>query len=915
LRPEALLVLGDDAFDRGQLEEAETRFAELLKGSAGQLTGVAHHKQAWVKVNQGECPAALKHFEAAIRSSQRWISAHPGAERAGLYADLDVRRTALIDMMFCFATDERSKNGAAILPFLESLAYARGPLIAALEKLSNRYSVLELSDGLLAVSRALLRLAPDRERRESDAFSLHSSLVKLNDFRQVGDDVALITRALSRRLRSSSLSAEAKAQLLNDLEVRVRDLAVRAQQARRDQSAKAPSVDQSERAYRLYLNQFPESEARVEVLDNLAQLLAKSQRHYDAGRAYYSLMRATKGQEGATYGEAGYQTVLAFQRALEKSPLSQFQRVVARASLRRAGTALLGSQQTQNQGQEVRFAVAQTYYDEGRYSEAIEALTAVIVEAPASKQGTLSTSLVLDAYRNLNDFQGLAAAGRRLQKLPLDPALQAQLSEYVAAADQRHLDELALSAAGRDGGDVTGDLERFATQNAGSSLGERALLNAFVAARSEGLVEKLYAIGERIQREYPQSSQLPGVLGSIARAAAGRFEIDRALQFFRSAAANASQRALLLNASARLLAALGDDRGALEQLKPLLDDDAVGDAVKVSYGRHLLRVEGASALAAKLAPFAEGASPELMTLIAYGQVSAGQYDEGEGLVEEALSAEINTPDIRALALYTQGELYYNLLRTFQPSEDIEEVAEWVTILELVEQGFLKAIQAGDPHWSTAALGRLAHAVRYGASKIGELPIPADYRARFAARFKQRAAALSRKADQAVAACRAQGIGKGLFSPAVRDCFREGARSRFEVPYDQLKGRGTTAPSTVGAEARRLLDQNSEDGAALLRLGEALLDAGDPHLARMALAKGLAQGEPQLLNLYGVACAEIGDWSGALQGFGRAALAGLEAGVKNGLSLLKERGLTEALTQASARWEVKQSGGRLRGGVQ
>jgi hypothetical protein len=72
--------------------------------------------------------------------------------------------------------------------------------------------------------------------------------------------------------------------------------------------------------------------------------------------------------------------------------------VIVWAALCKAGVQLL-KDDPNSQGAEVRFAIAQTFYDEGRLDEAIEYLSAVAVEFPLKKQGGSAMELVLDAYK------------------------------------------------------------------------------------------------------------------------------------------------------------------------------------------------------------------------------------------------------------------------------------------------------------------------------------------------------------------------------------------------------------------------------------------------------------------------------------------------------------------------------------
>ncbi len=89
-------------------------------------------------------------------------------------------------------------------------------------------------------------------------------------------------------------------------------------------------------------------------------------------------------------------------------------------------------------------------------------------------------------------------------------------------------------------GDAAGGMEvlqAFAERHEGSSLGERALLGAFVAARAAGDSAQLYSVGEELLKRYGGSDQAASVAKSMGQAAASQFEFDRAIAYFEWAAA------------------------------------------------------------------------------------------------------------------------------------------------------------------------------------------------------------------------------------------------------------------------------------------------------------------------------------------------------------------------------------------
>ena len=81
--------------------------------------------------------------------------------------------------------------------------------------------------------------------------------------------------------------------------------------------------------------------------------------------------------------------------------------------------------------------------------------------------------LVLDALKQKSAYDELASAGGRFLKLGLSAA-QAERTAIVTQAQQLALDELALEAAGVDGGDVSKELIDLLRHRAAHSENERS---------------------------------------------------------------------------------------------------------------------------------------------------------------------------------------------------------------------------------------------------------------------------------------------------------------------------------------------------------------------------------------------------------------------------------------------------------
>ncbi|MDF1562006.1 MAG: tetratricopeptide repeat protein [Deltaproteobacteria bacterium] len=914
LAGEARLVMGDYYFDKNELPKASEYYAKILAGEAGKVTGLALYKLAWVHVNEGDCKKALDAFERAIAAARTYSEKTQSSGKVS-DQDIDVRREALVDLTYCYSRERKPDQA---VDYVRKLAFNRDAYIAALEKLAARYSIMNQSVGAMEVGRELLSLAPDTEDRLDDGRMLYGALKRSRRFHEIGDDIRLLTRVAIRGAHRPGRSAESRDRLLEEFEAYARDLATRAQKrALRKRSTRA-FKNQVARAYTAYLDAFPHTEHRPEMLLNLADMQAELGRPLTAGRRY--IEAATGIQEPAEQADALYDAVVQLQTSLEKaSEQTHVQRVVARSGLRRAGTELLGHETTPDRARKVKFAIAKTLYDEGRHREAIDLLNAVAYEYPGTVEARASVHMVLDSFNTINDFEGLMAAGHRFlaEGSPADAALQGEIKPIVVAAEQRRLDELSLKAAGDEGGGLV-ELEKFAARYEGTDLGERALLNTFVAARAAGDSDALYRLGDELGQKYAKSEQLPGVLSTLARTAAARYEYDKSIEFFRKAAdANPQDKVQLMTAAGALKEELADLRAAEayyeEALKAADGPAREGPASALAI---LLEKKGdAKEIVDRLSKLGADAGPEVLARLGLAQLALGKVDEAEGSLAGVLDATSGASgEAIARAHYGMAEVLNAALVSYEPAGDVMGIQEFIALVEVTEQSYLNAARQGSPVYTAVALSRYAHMARTTSERFSRMTIPEGLSAEDVAQvkgaFESRSKEMSAQADQAVAACAEQAWAGHVFNVAIRWCLSGDLPKTPTVPSEPLVER--TAPQIPGLEELRLtLSRNPEDLDALRELGTRLLDGGDPHAARLVFAKAAASGGgPLETNLLGIASWMTGDRTGALEAFAQAAEGGLEAGRQNIAMGLRKLGLADAATKALEKYPEGDGGGRL-----
>ena len=104
-RHQALIVLGDHSFDKGNFPKAEDYYKRVLADAEGPQHAMARYKMAWSRQNQDDCKGALTYFEATAKTNpapQKNDKAGEVSRVVEPQGKLDLRREALVDSGFCY---------------------------------------------------------------------------------------------------------------------------------------------------------------------------------------------------------------------------------------------------------------------------------------------------------------------------------------------------------------------------------------------------------------------------------------------------------------------------------------------------------------------------------------------------------------------------------------------------------------------------------------------------------------------------------------------------------------------------------------------------------------------------------------------------------------------------------------------
>ena len=959
---------------KSNLEKIVTRKNDLLQGLAHYKLGwvgvnlgdckmaLKHFEDAIVTSRIVQQPEKLLKKKVQMRLQGDFAipeddeNAEP--EFAG-HKTVNVQREALVDLTFCYAQERKPEKAVS---YLRKLASSREGYVAALGKMANRYALIEQPRGAADVTRELLRLAPDDEERLDDARMLHTAVTRMKDYSKVGEDVYLVLRVMHRRLMAPDLT-DANARLVtNEMELIARDLATKSHEVLlsggklKSKWTDTPATfEQTALAYRWYLNSFPRSSSAVEVMQNYADVLMEEGAFLEAGRRYRDVAemlskpppepealpesaekktdeKAKKEEKKAKpidkealakarkkdRIEALYNAVVAYQKSLDQVvSRSHFERAAARAGLRAAGGLYLSEANPSGEkDRKIKFAIAQSYYDEGSYFNAIDLLTAVAYEFPRTPQGEAAVHMVLDSYVTINDISGLVNIGHRFlaKDSPASAELKAQIQPIVAAAEQNRLDELSLAASGDQVGGIE-TLLSFADRYKDSDLGERAVLSAFVAARAAGNITQLYELGEKVLKQFPKSEQAGGVVSTMGRAAAARFEFDRAIKYMEQAAAiDQEQKASLLIAAGELREQLADPDGALSNYRTALSASKEGPAAVTALVHvvDLLEKRGKpDDVIREVASHEAILDAELSSRLGLALLKKGENYDAEDQFRKVVEGAVDaSSQAQARANYGMAEINLKMLEDFGDIEEIGMIEELIGVIDVTVQSYLAAVRQVDPVYSQAALARLARATELGAQKLENVKLPSELsdeeRSMVQQALSARAQQLRVDSKEVLKECAQRARNTFLLDAAGRACIEGKPPTKDPVSLLPLKPRGSKGQLKGAEPYQERLSRNPEDLEALRFMGKSFLNAGDAHAARLVLARTIeAGGDAEDLNRLGIACYESGDLMGALDAFKRAMDAQSVAAIKNLAIICEDLGVRDL---------AKELNGKIKGDI-
>lgn len=883
-RLEGLLVVGDYYFDKAELDQAEKYYRMVIDSPETRVHAMARYKLAWCRINRADFKGALKLFEGSVTAARKWLAIAGGEGRSG-GGKIDLRREALVDSVYPF-TEVHKHKGA--LRYFKQRADSKTTYLAALAKLGNRYYIKQNWPATAMIYREILNLTGDTEDSLEYAHRLYEGVTNGKLYGHGAEDTKALVAVIRRRYHNHTMSKEQRKKLLDTFEKYARDIATKLHDLATEKKDEEKFVEAS-RAYEHYLEFFSDSKNAGLVRANLAESLYASKQFLEAGK-YYE--RAADSQTGKDKQDSIYTAAASYFESLTgKQKLTRLGVVRARAGLRRAGRRFIKLYPKDEKIVQVKFNIARTRYDAGQFDDAIRLFTALVYQFPTAKEGPISAHLVLDAYRNIEDYAGLIDAGKTFQKMANlgDSEFKSEVAEIIKGAENRLLDTATLDAADEDSGKSGSEaLEEIAKKFKGTELECKALTNAFVTARSQGDTDRVLEVGEKLIRACPTSDKLPDVLATMGKVSVNAFMFARGADYLAAGARRkgGAEGADMHKAACIIRAGLGLGKRALQSLNTYLregqDAAAKADlAVKVAR-LHVQAGEWDAVISLLNKAMGQGAQgAELMYLLGYAYYRQGQCPSAEAFLAQAAAAGRGGTDddkeAAAAAQFYLGECAFKTFESVTLSSDLSQLGPTLqsklAAMTQTRAAYTAVVGLGSAVWSVAALGRLSSVDAAAAESLRSLALPEGLPEEAVKQVKgvveARAVPLAKESREALKQCRKTALKLKVLSEAARSCLAGKAPTGDPQTSKPVPRVNRTRPKGADALQRRLA-KNPRDLKTIAKLGQLYIRGGNPYMARMVLGKGLEVRETSdLLNLVGVASHSLGETQTALAMFNKA----------------------------------------------
>ncbi|MCA9550137.1 MAG: tetratricopeptide repeat protein [Myxococcales bacterium] len=875
---DAYLVLGDYRFDKQDLIGAKRYYQKIIDSPKSSSHPMAHFKMGWVFLNESDHKEALYHFEAAVRREGAEADSRAAEERL-----VNVQREALVDLAYAY-TEVRKPAGA--LKYFRGLAPSRNMYLLALGKLAKRYFVKQDFPAASLVYREIADLSADAETNLDNTGQIYEADKKADNYARVNKDVGRMLAALDG-YRFDWRAAEAQRTAATvDFENYSRDLSTRSQRSMKGgKSRMGPRVAA---AYERYLESFPKSQHRQDILQNLADTLFEAKMFLDAGDRYEEVARGA--EDDKVKEESLYNACAAFHEALKNSQkMTRFERIWAQEGLIKNGAAYVQAFPQSDKVPSIKLNIGRSYYEAGEFEQAIGVFDEYIAAYPRNAEAVTVADLILDSYAKMQDFARLAEKAKALASAGIgDASFQRRMLSTAKQAEERQIGEVILTASvdREAGGDAGAQLRKYWEQNQNSPVAEKTLYTAFVQYKEARDFDKTFETGNQFIGAYPNSQYLGDVFGTLASFTTQTGEYEQAAVYLeeyhkRFPSDPSAQRMLAQAATIKQL--IGDHRAAIAAFRTLMA--SVQDAKKrAEYGAEMLKSfealedwDGAQKAAEEVLEAAPG-SVKAHLVLGLAAQQAGDLDTAVDQFAAAVraagrGADEAVVDDAARAAFRLGDVLYREFERAGADGDVQAAVERkAALLGQLEEALVDTVGYNRGEWAVAALHRGALAYQSFARFLQAAPVPEGFSAAEAEQYRglvgEQVAGMQARANEYFDTCVSKARELDVYTGAVLGCLHRGPE---ETPA-RVSRPGGSATEQRHAELKEALTKNPKNLEAIADLADYFLVAGQPAKAKLMASSGVEidERDARFYNKIGMAELLLGDQQAAFFAFKRAA---------------------------------------------
>ena len=799
---ESQIVIGNYYFeDKKNVDFAKEIYSKILKKPLSAFTPLAHYKIGWCNINHGKSKRAFKSFEKVLLQFKKVnLTELPENLRK-----TDVRQDALLAMIWPYSElsekdlKKLGKVKSRPIIYFKALSPNKISYQKVLKKLARRLIVKNKKVQATKVYFELLRQTSDLEARMDIIERLYVSMKNSLKPWPVRGFVQEIVKTLPEIKYSTDLKKARIKKAFFDYEIYARDIATR-QDLRARRMKVASQYQWAIKDYKSYLWAFHKGKYRKKIIINLANLYFKAGQFVKAAMIYEKIAKKDK-----SYLRTSIQSYIASLKDPEK--LNPLELAEARYGFRATAKNFIKNNKGHKSIASIRFSLGQSYYDERRFDLTVRALNSYIKYHSADKNVPTAANLILDSYHQKEDYKGIIREGKKIlaNKRLRFPRLKSQVRQIIQQAELKLVHN---QAGGFSSKDYAGSLLKMASKYKGTSLGDKALYEAFLAFK-RNKDKRAYETGTTLVLKHKKSKYALGVITDMGQMALNSADFKRAalyFELFHERYPRKKESKDLLRSAAQMRSLMGDYKVASKDYLKLKNyTEAARMDFQGGYWTSLVRSSHrASGIWSK---YWKGLAQYRMRGLRFAKQSLTAATKYSGSDPEQREAAAH-----ALYLLSMDRLEQYKKIQIKLGQEAQAVNDKAGGLKSLESKLNQVIKFGNGRWTIAALYGLGQSYKEFSDFLIKAPIPKGLsksdRKVYKSAIAKQAKTYSKTANNYFKQCISSAEKHTVFTRFVKGCLSKGSLKINEEDETTVISRSQDKkPPKAEKIRRRLLEEN------------------------------------------------------------------------------------------------------------